>query len=193
MFGNAEYPKHKLQDVCTKITDGTHKTPSYQKKGITFISAKNIVNGQIDLSNVKYITEDEYNDMQRRCQTEKGDLLLSKSGTLGSVVVLDVDMPLGLFESLAVVKYDRTILNGIFLCEQIKSSEVQRQFVIGTKGVAVKHLHLNVIGATDIIVPPLELQNQFADFVSHVDKSKFAVMFALMKGISCGRALHCFG
>ena len=50
---------------------------------------------------------------------------------------------------------------------------------MGTKGVAIKHLHLGVIADTDIIVPPIREQKAFADFVQQVDKSKFEVQRSL--------------
>ena len=172
MFENREYNVVRLGDVCTKITDGMHKTPNYLDDGITFISAKNIVNGELDFSNVKYISEDEYMEIQKRCQTEKYDILLSKSGSLGTPVIVKTEEKIGLFESLAVIKYDRTKLIPEFLCEQLKTEKIQRQFKIGTKGVAIKHLHLGVIADIRVIVPDLEKQKEFADFVRVVDKSK---------------------
>ena len=62
MFSDNHYELIRLADVCTKITDGTHKTPNYLSEGITFISAKNIVKNKLDFSDVKYISEDEYQD-----------------------------------------------------------------------------------------------------------------------------------
>ena len=174
MFENREYNVVRLGDVCTKITDGMHKTPNYLDDGITFISAKNIVNGELDFSNVKYISEDEYMEIQKRCQTEKYDILLSKSGSLGTPVIVKTEEKIGLFESLAVIKYDRTKLIPEFLCEQLKTEKIQRKFKIGTKGVAIKHLHLGVIADIRVIVPDLEKQKEFADFVRVVDKSKVA-------------------
>ena len=158
--------------MCAKITDGTHKTPTYLESGVTFISAKNIVNGELDFTDVKYISDDEYAEIQKRCQTEMGDILLSKSGSLGAPVIVKTSERLGLFESLAVLKYDRSRLLPAFLCEQLKSDNVQRQFRVGTKGVAVKHLHLGVIADTNIVVPPIDVQNTFAAFVEQTDKSK---------------------
>lgn len=172
MFGDEKNELIRLGDVCIKITDGTHKTPKYLDRGITFISAKNIVNGELNFSDVKYISEDEYMEIQKRCQTELNDILLSKSGSLGEPVIVKSEERLGLFESLAIIKYDRNKLLPEFLCEQLKTEKIQRQFRTGTKGVAVKHLHLGVIADIGIIVPPIELQNQFADFVKRIDKSK---------------------
>ena len=182
MFGDEKNELIRLGDVCIKITDGTHKTPKYLDRGITFISAKNIVNGELNFSDVKYISEDEYMEIQKRCQTELNDILLSKSGSLGEPVIVKSEERLGLFESLAIIKYDRNKLLPEFLCEQLKTEKIQRQFRTGTKGVAVKHLHLGVIADIGIIVPPIELQNQFADFVRAIDKSKVNYYYKNRKG-----------
>ena len=181
LFENSNYPVFKLGEVCTKITDGTHKTPTYLESGITFISAKNIINGELDFSDIKHISEQEYAEIQKRCQTEMGDILLSKSGSLGSPVIVKTTQKLGLFESLAVIKYDRDRLLPEFLCEQLKTDRIQRQFKVGTKGVAIKHLHLGVISDIGVIVPSLEEQNQFAAFVEQTDKSKLAIQQSLEK------------
>ena len=179
MFDNGNYLIEKLGTVCKKITDGTHKTPTYLDEGITFISAKNIVNGELDFTDIKHISESEYQEIQKRCQTAIYDILLSKSGSLGSPVIVKTEEKLGLFESLAILKYDREKLIPEFLCEQLKTDRIQRQFTTGTKGVAIKHLHLGVIADTDIIVPSLDEQKIFANFVHQVDKSKAAIQKAL--------------
>ena len=179
MFDNKRYPLIRLGSVCSKITDGTHKTPNYLDHGVTFISAKNIVNGELDFSDVKHISEEEYQEIQKRCQIKRYDILLSKSGSLGTPVIVKTDRKLGLFESLAVIKYNREIIVPEFLCAQLKSDRIQRQFKAGIKGVAVKHLHLGVIADTKIIVPRIDVQNQFAAFVTQIDKSKVAVQKAL--------------
>lgn len=180
MFGDkpvesGKWKVEKLEDVCDLITDGTHKTPNYQQKGIRFISAKNIINGKIDLTDTKFITEEEYKQIQKRCRVEKNDVLLTKSGSLGSSAIIDFDIPIGLFESLAVIKYKRNLLNGIFVKELLSAESSQKQFNNGVKGIAIKHLHLNVIAALKIPIPPIELQNDFASFVQQINKSKFVV------------------
>ena len=176
MFNGKGYPEKQLSEVCKKITDGTHKTPKYLGEGVTFISAKNIINGRLDFSDIKYISESEYQEIQKRCQTEKGDVLLAKSGSLGMTAIVENDESLGLFESLAILKYDRMLLNGVFLCRQMQSDAVQSQLMSNVKGVAVKHLHLNVIAKTKIIVPPMDLQERFCAFARQSDKSKFACL-----------------
>ena len=194
MFGDkpvesGKWKVEKLEDVCDLITDGTHKTPNYQQKGIRFISAKNIINGKIDLTDTKFITEEEYKQIQKRCRVEKNDVLLTKSGSLGSSAIIDFDIPIGLFESLAVIKYKRNLLNGIFVKELLSAESSQKQFNNGVKGIAIKHLHLNVIAALKIPIPPLSLQNAFAAFVQQIDKSKFAVQKSLEKAETLYKSL----
>ena len=179
MFNGKGYPEKQLSEVCKKITDGAHKTPKYLGEGVTFISAKNIINGRLDFSDIKYISESEYQEIQKRCQTEKGDVLLAKSGSLGMTAIVENDESLGLFESLAILKYDRMLLNGVFLCRQMQSDAVQSQLMSNVKGVAVKHLHLNVISKTKIIVPPMDLQERFCAFARQSDKSKFELQEAI--------------
>ena len=186
MFGDkpvesGKWKVEKLEDVCDLITDGTHKTPNYQQKGIRFISAKNIINGKIDLTDTKFITEEEYKQIQKRCRVEKNDVLLTKSGSLGSSAIIDFDIPIGLFESLAVIKYKRNLLNGIFVKELLSAESSQKQFNNGVKGIAIKHLHLNVIAALKIPIPPIKLQNDFAQFVQQIDKSKFEIANSLKR------------
>ena len=66
-----------------------------------------------------------------------------------------------------------------YLCSAINSTETKKQFDGSLKGIGVPNLHLGEIKKTQIIVPPIELQNQFAAFVAQVDKSKFAVQKSL--------------
>lgn len=179
MFGDGNMPIAKLSDVATKITDGTHKTPRYLEKGVTFISAKNIVDGKIDLSDVKWISQIEYEEIQKRCEVCKGDVLLTKSGSLGMPALVESDEPIGLFESLAVIKHRRDLIDGAYLCFALKSASVQSKLMANVKGVAVKHLHLNVISATEIPLPPLPLQREFAVFVKRAEKAKASLKESL--------------
>ena len=73
----------KLSELCSKITDGTHKTPTYLSSGIPFISAKNIKSGKINWENTKFISFEEHQALTSRCRPEINDVLLTKSGSIG--------------------------------------------------------------------------------------------------------------
>ena len=100
----------RLGEICKKITDGTHKTPKYTNSGIKFVSAKDIYNKELDFSHCKYISESEHKELYKRCNPELNDLLISKSGSIGTVVLNNVTFEFSLFESLALIKYTQSEL-----------------------------------------------------------------------------------
>jgi type I restriction enzyme S subunit len=69
-----------LNNVCDKITDGTHQRPTYIEKGVPFLSVKDITKGYLDLSDLKYISLEEHKKLIRRCKPEEGDILYTKVG-----------------------------------------------------------------------------------------------------------------
>lgn len=154
MTMNSHWIKEKLSSICHKITDGTHKTPIYKDSGIIFLSAKNIKNGSLSFSNHKYISEEEHNELTKRCKPETGDVMLSKSASLGDAVVIPkLEFEFSIFESLALLKVKRDILLPEYLNQYLNSPFSKRYFWSITSGIAVKHLHLVDLRDMPIIVP----------------------------------------
>ena len=178
MFGDPVLNKKgwetvKLDSITTKVTDGTHKTPIYLNEGIIFISAKNIKNGTINFENIKYISKLEHNTLSKRCNPEVGDILLTKSGSLGSsVVIKKMENPFSLFESLALIKFEPNIINPYFFNHFLNSNATAVQYRKMARGVAIRHLHLRDIKKLNVILPPKALQDKFATIVQQVEESK---------------------
>ena len=154
----------RLGEICKKITDGTHKTPKYTNSGIKFVSAKDIYNKELDFSHCKYISESEHKELYKRCNPELNDLLISKSGSIGTVVLNNVTFEFSLFESLALIKYTQSELVPKFMkfavqyiCNNLTISDI--------KGVCVKHLHLNVLSGQTLGLPPLAEQKEIVNKV----------------------------
>lgn len=60
-----------LKQITNLITDGTHQTPTYISDGIPFLSIKDISSGIIDLSNCKYISNEEHKALSKHANIEK--------------------------------------------------------------------------------------------------------------------------
>jgi type I restriction enzyme S subunit len=150
----------KLGTICHLITDGTHHTPSYKETGIPFISVKNISKGSIDFSDTKFISEEEHNELIKRCNPEFGDILLTKVGTTGIAKVVDTARTFSIFVSVALLKFNQTLLNGKFLEFVINSPFVKKQSDDGTWGVGNKNLVLKTIMQFSIPIPPLAEQER---------------------------------
>lgn len=149
----------RLGELAYKITDGTHKTPHYTSDGIKFVSAKNLYSGVLSFSDCKYISPQEHAELYQRCNPEKGDLLISKSGSIGTVAMVDVDFEFSMFESLALIKYDQQLICQQFLryalqdaCYHLNPESV--------RGVAVKHLPIADINNLIVYLPPLAEQKR---------------------------------
>ena len=173
-----------IGDECFYIKDGPHKSlPDIGKEngGYPFISVRNIVNGYIDFSTARYISDADYADAIKKCQPEKGDMLYSKGGTTGIAKLIDTDEKFANWVHVAVLKFDRSKLNGIFFENMLNSAYCYEQSQRLTKGIANRDLVLSAMAQIKMYRPPIKLQQQFAAFVAQVDKSKVAVQEALEK------------
>ena len=181
LFGNPKtnpmgWIETTIGDECFYIKDGPHKSlPDIGKEngGHPFISVRNIVNGYIDFSSAKYISDEDYADAIKKCHPEKGDMLYSKGGTTGIAKLIDIDEEFANWVHVAVLKFDKTKLNGIFFENMLNGDYCYKQSQRLTKGIANRDLVLSAIAQIKIYRPPMELQEQFADFVTQIDKYKF--------------------
>lgn len=163
--GSSTHEIVELRSVCRKITDGTHKTPSYIASGVPFITVKNITSGILDFANTKYISEAEHAELIRRTKPERGDVLVSKDGTIGVPCPIDTDREFSIFVSVALLKLNAEVVDTDFLVAQLSSPWLQSQIKEGTKGVAIRHLHLTDFRALKLLLPTLSIQRVFAQRV----------------------------
>ncbi len=165
----------RLGDILLSLTDGTHSTPHYTTAGIPFLSVKDMSSGTISFDRTKFISEEEHSDLIKRCNPQKGDILLSKVGTTGIPVKIDTDIPFSIFVSLALLKFNNTFLYADFLVYLISSPLVQLQVQENTRGVGNKNWVLNDIANTIIPLPPLSEQHRIVDLLD----AEFAKIDAL--------------
>ena len=162
-----------LQDVSAPIKDGTHQTPIYTtdaENGYKFLSSKDVTTGKVDWSHLKYIPEELHRELYARISPRKGDILLAKNGTTGIAAIVDRDEVFDIYVSLALIRPHG--VDSTYLWAAINAAETKQQFDASLKGIGVPNLHLGEIKKARIILPPMELQEQFAAFVEQTDKSK---------------------
>jgi len=178
MFGDpVSNPKgweeKSLNELCTKITDGTHDTPLRLTEGIKFITGKHIRPFVIDYDNSDYVTEEVHNEIYRRCNPEYGDILYTNIGVNFATAAMNtVDYEFSM-KNVALLKYKRELLNGRFLESILNNGffkdRLKRAFGIGG---AQQFLSLSNIKSIMVLNPPLDLQNQFAERVAVIEEQK---------------------
>jgi len=157
----------RLGGLCYVITDGAHHTPKYEAKGIPFLSVKDVSGGTIDLSDTRFISEAAHRELCKRCKPEIGDILLTKVGTTGIAVTIDVQREFSIFVSLALLKFSQADLDGRFLALLINSPLVKQQSAASTQGIGNKNLVLRLIKLFRVPIPPLAEQHRI---VAKVDE-----------------------
>lgn len=177
------WEKKKLQDVCYKLTDGTHFSPeSYDEGDYKYITAKNIKSDGFDFSNITYVPESVHRTIYERCNPELGDVLYIKDGaTTGIAMVNSLEEEFSLLSSVALLKQNRKVIDGRFLCGVLNNAEMYKSIRSNMGGAAITRLTIAKLQKIMVIVPPLPLQKQFAAFVERVDQQKQTVQQSLEK------------
>ena len=172
-----------LKDITVKITDGTHKTPKYLNEGIPFLSVKDIYDRQLHFDNCKYISSDEHNVLFKRCNPEKGDVLITKSGTIGRTAIVNVSTPFSLFVSVALIKPNRKRIEPKYLMYSLDKYIASIDISQVIKGGVVKNLHIEDIKKIAIPLPSLSEQKAIVKKIetafAFADKAQAAITDAL--------------
>jgi type I restriction enzyme S subunit len=144
--------------LAFKVVDGVHKKPDYVDDGIPFVSVSNLTAGPgLSLDTVRYVTPEDHKKFIERADPERGDILISKDGTLGEVRGIRTEAEFSIFVSVALVKPVTTELTD-YLELAFSSPQVQRQ-MLGV-GSGLQHIHLRDLRADCIPLPPKAEQQE---------------------------------
>ena len=157
----------KLKYLTNQIIDGSHTTPNYIDSGIPFLRVTDITNNseKIDKDNVKYISMEEHNELIKRCKPEKGDLLVSKNGTIGVTKVIDWEWEFSIFVSLCLIKVKKELSVNL-LSLYFKSNILDEQIAYGGKKTSITNLHLEKIREFVVPIPSLIEQEKIIDYLN---------------------------
>lgn len=178
--------KAPMGDYMTLLTDfssnGSYKTLD---SGVTMYDEPNFAwmvrttdleSG--DMTAIKYIDENAY-ELLAKSKIYGGEIIMNKIGSAGKIYLMpQIDMPASLGRNAFMFRYDERI-NVKFLYHLLTSEYGQREIQQYVRGAVTKTITKNDARAVLIIVPPIELQNEFEALVEQVDKSKVAVQKAL--------------
>lgn len=185
MFGTVKenpynFPTATLKEVCHKITDGKHGGCEQEaNSGYYYIGAREIYDGAIHYDTAPQITYADFTKDYRRCNIEQGDMVIVNTGaTIGksAIAVSPLTERTLLQKSVALLKVKTDMVSAEFLryCYMANPS----MYMVKSAS-AQPNLLLSKMNATVIYLPPLELQEQFADFVEQIDKSKAIIQKSL--------------
>ena len=163
---DGEWDLQQLGNI-TKIYDGTHMTPDYKENGIPFYSVEHVTND--DFSQTKFIAEDVFEKENKRVMLEKGDVLMTRIGDIGTSKYISWDVKASFYVSLALLKGSRDD-SMLFVNQYIKTNIFQKELHKRTIHVAFpKKINLGEIGLCNILLPRIDEQTKIANFLTAVD------------------------
>ena len=147
-----------------------------------FLNAKNVTAQGFSFENCTYITE-EKDALLRNGKLCRGDVVLTTRGTIGNLAFYDTSVPyenIRINSGMVILRMNKQVVSEIFFIEQFKMQLDSIKSRIAS-GSAQPQLPISTMNKIEMILPPIELQNQFSAFVERVDKQKQTVQQSLEK------------
>lgn len=187
MFGDPvanekEWPTQPLEEVCYSIVDCPHSTPSYtdEDTGYMCIRTSIVKKNCILWDEIEYIPEAEYIERIKRKKPEKGDVIYTREGAiLGIAAIIDRDCNVALGQRSMLLSPDKTVCLPEFLSVAMNFDSFLNKVLEGVMGSASPHINVGDIRAYNIMLPPIEVQKEFARYMEAIDKSKLVVLIAI--------------
>lgn len=188
MFGNPEinpnnYPVCQLSDFIVFLTSGSRGWAQYCANDGTewFITIKNVKDCHIETDNMQPINAPD-NAEAKRTRAQEGDLLISITADLGRTGVVTKEIAehgAYINQHLTCIRLKQDVLNPLYVAYFMESPAGKEQFESKNQSAVKAGLNFNSINSLRLMVPPLDDQNAFVDFIEQTDKSKVAVQKAL--------------
>ena len=192
MFGDPadnvnNLPASPMTAIC-QIIDGDRgknypKQEEFSDSGFClFLNAKNVTAQGFSFENCTYITE-EKDALLRNGKLCRGDVVLTTRGTIGNLALYDTSVPyenIRINSGMVILRMNKQVVSEIFFIEQFKMQLDSIKSRIAS-GSAQPQLPISTMNKIEMILPPIELQNQFAAFVERIDQQKQTVQQSLEK------------
>ena len=189
MFGDAklnpyDFPCNSLSEYILFLTSGSRGWSRYfTDSGEYFITIKNVKNCRITLQDVQYVTPPD-NAEAKRTKVQENDLLISITADLGRTGVVTkriAEHGAYINQHLTCIRLNLKKANPIYVAYYMESDAGKEQFASKNQSAVKAGLNFNAINSLKLVVPPLDLQNDFAAFVEHVDQQKQTIQQSLDK------------
>jgi len=166
----SNYFTNQLEDNLDLITYGfTNPMPTVDDGEYFLITARDLKDNKINYHTARKTTKDAYNNLlSDKSRPLKGDILLSKDGTLGRVAVVDRSN-ICVNQSVAVLRTSLDV-NQDYLLHILSSPKYQKIMLSNAGGSSIKHIYITVVNKMKIRIPSVEEQQKIASFLSSVDE-----------------------
>lgn len=161
-----EWEIKRLGEIAS-IYDGTHQTPRYTQSGVPFYSVEQVTGNDFD--STKFISEAEFARLSKSSRIERGDVLMTRIGSIGDCKYVDWDVRAGYYVSLALLKFRNSTLASYFT-HYSRSAAFKQEIELHSLAHAIpRKINLGPISHVRLPVPPAEEQMAIAECLSDAE------------------------
>jgi len=166
-----EWEVERLENLCSLITDGSHFSPKPMDDGKIIVNVKDMGEFGITYDTCTRISLKDFENLSKQnCSPNKGDILLSKDGTVGRVILFNDDLKVVLLSSIAIIRPSEKLLSE-FLYTFLKSEYFDKQLLIKMSGSALKRIVLRDIDNLMVAFPTNnDEQSQIANKIIEIEQ-----------------------
>lgn len=189
MFGDPvdnplHWNKKQLQEVVTddcSISYGIVQTGDEQQDGVPVFRPIDIVNRIPKLNELKKTTK-EISDKYKRTILKGRELLITVRANIADTCVVGAEFKdCNVGRGIVPIRTKENIIILEFLKHQLDSKHLNDNIKELAKGIALVQLNMEDLRQVELILPPIELQNEFLQFAKQTDKLKFDIQQSLEK------------
>jgi type I restriction enzyme S subunit len=160
----------RWRDISDWITYGFTRPMPHVPKGIPIVTAKNVIDRRINFETIDHTTKEAYEKLSPKDRPRKGDILLTKDGSIGRAAIVRDSFEFCINQSVAVIWLEASCIDSRYLLCVIDSPITQEPIWEKAKGAAIKHISITDFGKLLLPVPPLPEQQRIVAKVDQLMK-----------------------
>ncbi|WP_410679557.1 restriction endonuclease subunit S [Avibacterium paragallinarum] len=162
------WEKCKLGEV-KDVRDGTHSSPKFYTDGYALITSKNLTEFGLDLSSVSFISQQDFDEINKRSKVDIGDIIFGMIGTIGNPILLEKE---GFaIKNVALIKQkEGEAVDNLFLIQLLKSSIFNNYIAKENTGGTQKFLGLAQVRSFSFFNPTLPEQQKIGTLFRRLDR-----------------------
>ncbi|MDO8767833.1 MAG: restriction endonuclease subunit S [Burkholderiaceae bacterium] len=167
---SSEWKTVEISSICEGIFDGPHATPKKTERGPVFLGISSLNSGQLNLSDLEYLSEEDFLKWTKRVTPQEGDLVFSYETRLGQIAIIPDGLRCCLGRRMALMRIDLTkaipeYVLYAYLAPQFQD-EIRKRTIHGS---TVDRIPLVGFGTFPISIPSLNTQKQIVGILKSID------------------------
>lgn len=150
----------RWDQITDWITYGFTRPMPHTKDGVPIVTGKNVNQGKIIFETSDRTPIGSYQELNDKDRPKRGDILITKDGSIGRTAIVDTDEPFCINQSVAVLWLRSCHFERRFLQLALDCPQTQKALLARTEGVAIKHISVIDLGKMVLPVPPLAEQRR---------------------------------